>query len=336
MEKEGYKLAYGEEENSFSYHLFSLSDPKTRPIPSNPTFNNNALVPVTKDRFAFITESKTIAVIDLEYFSYIQEIGSVQSICRNDSTSINSDGDERIGLLALTEVDGMGRLFLLNEDGDILTNKSRAEPYYDFPSDVILLSAFNNQIIFFKDIEEDYYLIDLINGTMARVDLMKKDTLLKWHRFLSVNILRICFFIDGEYEWCDLKISSGIDHQMAIEVCEVGIVGKFLGCDYDSIIVSKGNDALVLNPVTNIEKGLLRYINYVASSKTNRVFTTITDSCVCIVTQDNVLFYQRHLDSLVGKQWIKELANTALGFFSSGNVLFILHSDCLEKIETLI
>ena len=282
----GYKLDL---EDNFGFAQFDLNDAMTRPRLEHPCMT---LIP-GHGRFAYITETQRIAIVSPEFFTFAQELGgNVTSIC----SALPGH------LLALAEVEGEGRLYLLNEEGDVLKQKDREEPFYPFPSQVQLLTSVSNELICFQD-NEGVFLIDLLNGAMFDFQI-PQSALVRFSLFTSESTLLLNWELDAESDWSKFECKSRGD-ELIFEKTSLAW-GRFLGRGENSVITFDGNDTLV-HPFNDAVESTIKHLGYIAASKTDRLGVATNEKYATILTPSHLHIYQREFTGSWGKQWLKTL-----------------------------
>lgn len=313
-EEGGYKL---ELEDNFGFAQFDLNDPMTRPHAKSPCMSSI----LGHDRFAYITETQRIAIVSPEFFSFAQEIGNLKSICSAFSGF----------LLCLAEVEGEGRLYLLNEDGDVLGQKKREESYFPFPLEVKLLSSVSNELVCFQD-TEGVYIIDMKHGAMFDLQV-PNDAQVRYCHFISEATLLFNWTVDAESEWTEFTLKSRGD-ELEFEKKTLNWEG-YLGHSDFAILAFSSNDSL-LHSIPNIESSfLIKHLGYIAASKTDKVGISANDSYAVILTASHLHIYERNFQGDWGRQWLKPLPykQHILGFTMLREHFFILLPAALVCIH---
>ena len=321
----GYK--FDPDFNQVSHEEVILDDPEIRPLimqdPALLEFNH--LIRISHSTVAYITQSNKIAIVDLNSFCYSGEVGKVVSLCP-------VIGAIDIKLAALTIE---GYLYFLDEKGNILDFGESQPSHYKMTHDAVLLSAYRNELIFFKSTKDEYFVEKLISSSILRLEKIPKHAFIKWAIFINEECLRVCYFEDGEEEWIDFNIVYENDKIAKINVKDCCISGKYLGFCGDSLLVSSGYDALCINPLLpdirdSIKNAcILMFISYVASSKSDLKFLSLVGCWVVLITDENAFFYEKLSDGgTVGKQWIQGLPKGPLGAIPIDSAsIFILYPD---------
>lgn len=314
-EEGGYKLDL---EDNFGFAQYDLNDPMTRPHAQNPCTSSI----LGHNRFAYITETNRIAIVSPTFFSFAQEIGNVLSLC----TALPGF------LLALAEVEGEGRLYLLNEDGDVLGREGREEAYYAFPAQVTLLSALANEVVCFRD-EEGVYVMDLKFGSMYDLQV-PKDARVRYCRFSSENTLLCCWTsVDSESEWYRFLLTTRGD-KMDFEKEPLNWEG-YLGHSESSILTFSGNDACV-HDINHNNEQLIEHLGYIAAGKTDKLSVSATEKYGLILTPSHLHIYERSLTGAWRKQWLKALPpkqRILSSVLLQEHSFFILSASCLICIQ---
>jgi hypothetical protein len=314
----------------FPYHPAVIRD--------SPFLEFNHLIGAYDPRMVYISKCNRINVVSPYHHCCRTDLGPVISLCSVvDSTNFN-----------FAALSSEGKLFFvpLYEDyTPLIIPVDRISHSYKFDPNVFLLSIFQNDLVFFMNILGEYFIKSLNLDLAIQLEKIPKYAFLRWTNFISEKCLRVCYFVDGEETWFDFIIHLDIDIKtITVEERDCHISGQFLGSYNKTLLISSGNDCICIDStLPNLREGLgtatvLKYINYVASSKSDRKFITLIDKWVAVITNDKAFFYEQLSDDKTcGKQWIQEIPNGPIGVFSNNNhdgpSLYLLYESSIFQIK---